>query len=190
MDKATARAAYKLKRTNLSIPEVERMDQQLFQQLQAFDWSGITYLHCYLSIAKFKEYDTMPFIEWIWENYPKIHIVISKSDFETHELKHYLMEKDAPLEHNPWGIPEPVNAPEIDVQQIDAVVAPLLVVDRAGNRIGYGKGFYDRFFAACRPDLRKLGISYFVPIDHIDGIQSWDIPISIVFTPEGTYELG
>jgi 5-formyltetrahydrofolate cyclo-ligase len=39
------------------------------------------------------------------------------------------------------------------------VLVPLLVVDNHGNRIGYGKGFYDRFLSECKSNTKKIGLS-------------------------------
>lgn len=189
MNKAELRKAYKLKRNALSQAELTQLDAQILQQLQGYDWSGITYLHCYLSIEKFKEYNTMPFIHWIWEHHPHIVILISKSDFQTNELTHYPFSAETILSLNAWGIPEPEAGIEVLPRTIDAVLTPLLVLDKAGNRVGYGKGFYDRFFASCRPEVKKLGISYFEPVEQIEDVQPWDVPIEVVFTPENTYFL-
>ena len=86
------------------------------------------------------------------------------------------------LQENAWGIPEPVDAEEVEVSEIDAVLAPLLVVDKQGNRVGYGKGFYDRFFAACRPDVKRLGLSYFEPVENITDVHGLDVPIQVLFS--------
>ena len=189
MNKAEIRSEYKSKRNNLSEAQVKAKDILIFEELKQFDWSGIQYLHCYLAIAKFKEFDTTIFIKWIWTHYPDIKIVISKSDFQTHLLKHYIYGPDTELICNAWGIPEPVAAEEVEARVIDLVLAPLLAVDVLGNRIGYGKGFYDRFFASCKPEVIRTGISYFEPIAEIKDVSTWDVPISTVFTPGKTYFL-
>ncbi|MGV6946818.1 5-formyltetrahydrofolate cyclo-ligase [Sphingobacterium kyonggiense] len=187
MEKAKLRQEYKLKRNELSLEEVKHLDDLLLEELKAYDWSGIKYLHCYLSIEKFKEYNTLPFIKWIWKHFPEITIVISKSDFQSNELTHYSFFKDTSLELNSWGIPEPIAAEEIPATVIDAIITPMLVVDMLGNRVGYGKGFYDRFFVSCKEEVKKLGVSYFPPVDAIDDIQEWDIPIDLAFTPGKTF---
>lgn len=189
MLKADLRKTYKKKRNELSLEEVFSLDAQLFEQLTQYDWSGINYLHCYLSIEKFKEYHTLPFIEWIWANHPEITIVVSKSDFLSNELRHFTFYRDTPLELNAYGIPEPVISEEIEEFKMDAVLTPLLVVDKKGNRVGYGKGFYDRFFASCKPEVKKLGISYFEPVEKVSDVNEWDVPMDVVFTPLDTYYL-
>ncbi len=189
MKKQELRAIYKAKRNALTKEELTLLDQQLLEQLQQYDWSGIRYLHLYLAIEKFKEYNTWSFIKWIWTHYPEIKLVTSISNFQTNELRHYQLEPDTVLLLNSWGIPEPSGAQEVATMEIDAVLTPLLLVDMKGNRVGYGKGFYDRFLASCKPDVIKLGVAYFEPVEVIEDVNEWDVPIDLLFTPGQTFYL-
>jgi 5-formyltetrahydrofolate cyclo-ligase len=56
--------------------------------------------------------------------------------------------------------------------------------------VGYGKGCYDRFLALCRPDIIKIGFSYFEPINEISDTDKFDIPLNYCITPERIYEFG
>ncbi|MGO1817428.1 MAG: 5-formyltetrahydrofolate cyclo-ligase, partial [Sphingobacterium sp.] len=87
---------------------------------------------------------------------------------------------------NAWGIPEPVVDDPVEIGLLDGVLVPLLVADVEGNRVGYGKGFYDRFLARCKPGVLKMGISYFPPIERIENVGAWDIPIDGLFFPQAT----
>mgnify|MGYP002347475921 CR=1 FL=1 len=187
MDKASLRIVYKEKRRMLTDDEVGLLDESLLNQLKELDWSRFKYLHCYLAIEKFKEINTIQFIHWIWGNHPQVQIVISKSNFGTQEMEHFIFNENTHLEENSWGIPEPVNALEIPVDRIDAVICPLLVADHKGNRVGYGKGFYDRFLKSCRSDVVKIGLSYFEPIEQIDDVSEWDMAMNLLVTPKQTY---
>jgi len=59
----------------------------------------------------------------------------------------------------PFGVrePDPAQAPEVDPERIDLVLAPALAVDDDGYRLGYGGGFYDRFLAG--PAVRAMRIA-------------------------------
>ncbi len=88
---------------------------------------------------------------------------------------------------NSWGISEPSSGARIKPEEIDMVVVPLLCFDVSGHRTGYGKGFYDRFLAACRSDCVKIGVSHFGPVDRIDDIREHDVRLDACVTPGHTY---
>jgi 5-formyltetrahydrofolate cyclo-ligase len=85
---------------------------------------------------------------------------------------------------NQWGITEPEYGKEVPPQLIDVVIVPLLAFDTRGNRLGYGKGFYDRFLAECKADVLKIGVSYFEPEQAFEEVDEYDIPLDICVTPE------
>jgi 5-formyltetrahydrofolate cyclo-ligase len=62
------------------------------------------------------------------------------------------------------------------------------VYNTQGNRIGYGKGFYDRFLAECKDDVIKIGLSFFPPETTDFEIDSNDIPLNFCVTPEQVFE--
>lgn len=141
-------------------------------------------LHCFLSIAKFNEIDTTPIIHGMWKNHPQVKVVVPRVNFETDEMESILYTADSETKHNRWLIPEPPEGEMIDVATIDLVIVPLVCVDKSGHRVGYGKGFYDRFLKKVRTDCTKVGLSYFSPVDSIDDIHGGDVPLDFVITPE------
>lgn len=187
MKKAELRSIYKDKRRALLASERARYDRLILEQTQQFDWSNTAYVHCYLPIAEQREFDTWPLISWLWTHYPAIQTVVSRSDFTTHTLSHYRFGPETPIIKNAWGIPEPSSGDPVSEKVLDVVLVPLLAVDVLGNRIGYGKGFYDRFLNACRPEVTKIGISYFPPVEKIEDVGEWDIPVDGLFSPQGTF---
>lgn len=104
------------------------------------------------------------------------------------ELEHYLLADQTPLKNNHWGIPEPQSGIKINPNQIDVVFVPLFIFDKQGHRIGYGKGYYDRFLSKCRKDTIKVGLSYFDPVERIEDIQSHDVSINFGITRDRIYE--
>ena len=71
--------------------------------------------------------------------------------------------------------------------EIDLVFVPLLAFDKKGFRVGYGKGFYDKWLAGCRPDCIKVGFSYFEPVESIDDRHEFDVPLNLCITPHNVY---
>jgi 5-formyltetrahydrofolate cyclo-ligase len=95
------------------------------------------------------------------------------------------------LELNQWGIlePNPQSAIRYPLSEIDLVIVPLLGFDKQGNRVGYGKGFYDRFLARCRSNVIKVGVSFFDPIDGISDITPLDIRLDYCITPTRVWKM-
>lgn len=103
----------------------------------------------------------------------------------TRNMHHFIWDDTTRFLPNRWGIeePDPICSQQLDTQRIDAVLVPLTAYDRQGNRVGYGGGYYDRFLAECRPDIIKIGVSFFEPIDLISDVDEWDIPLDLCVTP-------
>ena len=103
------------------------------------------------------------------------------------DLQHYLLTDTTKLKLNRWKIPEPVSGIKIDPQQLDLVFVPLLGCDTFGNRVGYGKGFYDKFLANCKKDVIKVGLSFFPPDKDILEVEDFDIALDYCITPKAIY---
>lgn len=88
------------------------------------------------------------------------------------------------LEPSKFGILEPKieNIKIGNREDIDLTIVPGVVFDRKGNRIGYGAGYYDKFFSSLKNDICKIGICYSFQI--IDTIvpSSYDVPVDYLVT--------
>lgn len=84
-----------------------------------------------------------------------------------------------------FGAPEPASGEKVAPGEIDVVIVPGLAFDRAGHRVGYGRGFYDRFLATLRPDALTVGICFFVQlVDEVPHGRG-DRPVDLVVTEHG-----
>lgn len=182
MKKQTLRKLYKQKRTNLSEEEIKSFQENIFQQILKIDFSSEKNIHIFLPIEKQKEINTYPIIEFLQKIGKQI--IISKSDFKTNTLTHFIFDCNTVLKTNEWGIPEPINATQIDVKQIDLVFVPLLISDKKNYRVGYGKGFYDRFLSECKPTVKTIGLNFFKPITQIENINEFDVPLDLILYPK------
>ncbi len=185
MNKKEARQKYKAARKLLSDVEIETKSLAIANRLLQLDVWNKTYFHLFLSIVEQKEVDT-EFILQILAGKDK-EIVVSKSNFETGEMTHFLLTDNTKFIKNAYNIPEPINGLEVPVSKIDVVFVPLLAYDKQGNRVGYGKGFYDTFLAECKPETIKIGLSFFEPDAQIEGIFESDIRLDYCITPEKIY---
>lgn len=185
MTKTELRKAYKLLRSQLSEEQVEDLSLSIANQLLKLPIWDFEFYHTFLSIREHKEVNT-DYILNILSGKDK-HIVISKSDFKTLEMTHVLLSDNTKIIKNSWNIPEPVNGIPINEKQIDVVFIPLLTFDKTGHRVGYGKGFYDKFLAKCRQDTLKIGLSFFNSTESINDVFDEDIKLNYCVTPENIY---
>ncbi|WP_204344259.1 5-formyltetrahydrofolate cyclo-ligase [Psychroserpens algicola] len=186
MTKDQLRSVHKLLRNKLSQEQVETLSLNIANQLLTLAIWDYEFYHLFLSITEHNEVNT-DYILNILSGKDK-HIVISKSDFQTLDMSHYLLTDSTKIKKNRWNIPEPIDGISIDPKQIDVVFIPLLAFDNTGNRVGYGKGFYDKFLAKCRPDTIKIGLSFFDSATLVTDVFEGDIKLDYCVTPEKVYK--
>jgi len=102
-------------------------------------------------------------------------------------MNHIHFEDTSELINNEFGIDEPESGNKILEDEIDLVLVPLLAFDKKGFRVGYGKGFYDKFLFNCRIDTLKIGLSFFDPVDEIVDINQFDISLNYCVTPKDVF---
>jgi len=185
MDKTQFRKKYKELRKQLSQEILAEFSLEIANKaLQLPIWEG-NYYHIFLSIAEKKEVDTQ-FLLHILQGRDKS-IVVSKTNFKTIELDHFLLQEHTRLAISNYGIPEPVEGLEVAAGQLDVIFIPLLAFDKRGNRIGYGKGFYDKFLSKCSQKAVFVGLSLFEPEDSIPTTPH-DVPLHFCVTPTKVFQ--
>ena len=182
MLKKEARKKSKEARKKLSVEEIEEKSLAIANQILKLDIWENTYFHIFLPIEEQKEVNS-EFILNILQAKDK-EIVISKSDFETTSMHHVLLTDNTKIKKNEYNIPEPINGLSVPTEMIDVVFVPLLAYDKQGNRVGYGKGFYDKFLSECKPNVIKIGLSFFEPEELIEDIFENDIKLNFCVNPE------
>lgn len=185
MKKATLRATYKEKRNALTVNDVDDLSLQIANALLQLDIWDKSFYHIFLSIEEQKEINT-DFILNILSGKDK-NIVISKSDFNTYEMTHFLLTDATVIKKNYYNIPEPVDGIAIPSEKIDVVFVPLLAFDKQGHRVGYGKGFYDKFLSQCNPETLKIGLSFFEAETQIEDTFESDVTLDYCVTPKTVY---
>jgi len=183
MLKAEIRKQVLTERLSISEEVYLSLNKKLLEQFSQLDLSHIKILHIFLPIIEKKEPNTFLLIEWLKKNHPQIKIIVPKADFETTLLSHHEYIGEHDLKKNLYNILEPQKG-NLHNAEVDLVIVPLLAFDKKGYRVGYGKGFYDRFLQNI--NAQKIGLSLFAAIDKIDDVHKNDIRLDLCITPTET----
>ncbi|HZY82604.1 MAG TPA: 5-formyltetrahydrofolate cyclo-ligase [Cyclobacteriaceae bacterium] len=185
MTKAEARVEYLRKRQALKDADRDELNRQIYERVFASGYlDSASTIHAFLSMERTREPDTWKIIEKIL---PRKKVVIPRIN-EQGLLDHFYYEGLHQLKQSSLGILEPQQGIPATVNKIDLVIVPLVIFDVEGNRVGYGKGFYDRFLKDCRSDCKKIGISFFRPVEKLDDVEEHDVPLDACFTPRQLFE--
>ena len=186
MDKTALRKKYKALRNSLSENEIEEKSLAIANKILTLPLWEQTYFHIFLPITEQKEVNT-EFILHILSGKDK-EIIVSKADFATRKMTHFLLTDNTKVKKNEYNIPEPVDGIEVPSKKIDVVFVPLLAFDKKGHRVGYGKGFYDKFLSECQTETIKIGLSFFEAEEFINDVHEGDMQLDYCVTPKTIYE--
>ena len=186
--KQELREKYLEQRKQISSKDKLKFDDLMLLELQQINFNAVETVLTYWGISKNNEPNTHLFSSYLRHIIPDLKIAYPVSNFETNEMKAILIDEETIYKTNEYGITEPKFGEEIIAPEIDLIFVPLIVCDKQGFRVGYGKGFYDKFLANCNSNVVTIGFSYFEPIDKIEDVNEFDIPLCCCITPNNIYE--
>jgi 5-formyltetrahydrofolate cyclo-ligase len=186
MLKKELRQKYKALRSQLSENDLEEMSLSIANKVLTLPIWEKSYFHIFLSITEHKEINTENILHLL--SGKDKNIIISKSDFVTREMTHFLLTDNTKIKKNQYNIPEPVDGIEVPTHKIEVVFVPLLAFDKSGHRAGYGKGFYDNFLKECKSETIKIGLSFFEAEEKIEDVFDGDVKLDYCVTPNEVYE--
>jgi 5-formyltetrahydrofolate cyclo-ligase len=183
MTKKELRTKYLSLRKQLAPGQVQVISEEICQHLFVNFKLEDKFVSLFLPIERKNEINTY----LIWEKALSFgaKVAIPKMNAETLDLKHILFETEDQLEISDWGIPEPKKGKVIAADRLEYVFVPLLIFDNQGNRVGYGKGIYDRFLKKCSPSCKFIGLSHFDTFESIEDILPSDVKLDGCITPNG-----
>lgn len=180
------------RRKALTPQEVQQKSQAIFSHWEKAFASRASQpgfaIHIFQSIRERCEPDTSFFFDYLHTTCPHTRIVIPVVEPAADKLIHVALAADMQMVVNRWGIPEPL-APwkPVAAKVPDMVLVPLLGFDEQGQRLGYGKGHYDRFLACTRPECLRIGIAFELSRLPALPAEPHDIPLDAVVTEQGVY---
>lgn len=180
--KDQVRQEYKKRRRQLSDEEAERLSQLVCGQAKSFleERKELRRIHIFLPISSQREVDTFPLLDFLWAN--DYDVYTSLVDSTSGNLKTVSVPAGVTFHHDSWGIPIPATYEEKNPEAIELIFVPLLAYDLHGMRVGFGKGYYDRFFSSFQSLPVKVGMSFFEPEERLP-TESHDIPLDFCITP-------
>lgn len=187
MLKTELRHRYLAERLKLSDDEVSQLSLQIFRNfLTTFSPDKSDIIHCFIPLTEKNEVNTQPFFNYFFEN--KIAVVVPK--IFDHKIIAVPITRETVLVKQKWGISEPESNEDFGADSLTHIIVPLLYADPKGNRVGYGKGFYDAFFAGANPEALKIGVNFFPPVEEIDDMWENDVPLDYLVTPTEVLSFG
>ncbi|OLY92916.1 5-formyltetrahydrofolate cyclo-ligase [Cnuella takakiae] len=186
MRKKEARALFRAKRAAITDAEANRWNDLLLISFQQAGLPFVAKVLSYYPSGEKGEVDTFLLTRYLAFSNPGVAIAFPRitTDFGIDAI---VPDSEEDFVPNAYDILEPATGLKLEPEEVDLVLVPLLAYDLQGNRAGYGKGYYDRFLAACRPDCLKVGLSYFEPVSLLEDTHEFDIPLDLCITPSKVY---
>ena len=171
----------------MSEVEYQNLSHQICEKFfETINLSSILTIHIFLPIATKREPDTWLIINRLQKEFPLASIVLPRVMGD--DMEHILFENQNQLKKNKWQIWEPETGKLTTTKDLDLVLVPLLAFDAQGHRVGYGRGYYDRFLKDCRPDCLKVGVSFFEAEKEIVERLDADVMLDLCITPKSIYK--
>jgi 5-formyltetrahydrofolate cyclo-ligase len=164
------------------------LDDLLLIQFQHIDFSDFQSLFSYWPMENHSEPNVELMARYLRLMIPDIQIAYPVIDSTDLSMKAILTNENTVFKTNEWGMTEPIGETIILPQKLQLIFIPLLTFDKRGFRVGFGKGYYDRYLANCQMETVKVGFSYFEPIDQISDTNQFDVPLNYCITPQHIYE--
>lgn len=157
--KAEIRSELKLRRQSMTEEEARASNQKILNMLSKnIDWSAVSSLNTYLSVAEWNEVDTWSLLEYVWKNWP--HIQTSTMRITDNTMQAVVIDPSTEWVQHEWGVSEPKGGQVLtEDHNYDVIIVPVLGFDDQNNRLGLGKGYYDRFLKS-QSQAQKIGLAY------------------------------
>ncbi|MHA4847082.1 5-formyltetrahydrofolate cyclo-ligase [Flavitalea antarctica] len=188
MLKSELRREYLNKRLDLEDEQIEVFTRQIKSHLETLSLPDVKFLLSYYPLVSRKEFNVAVCEQVILSRFPLAKIAWPKTDPDIVGMEAHLLEEQGLFAKNKYDILEPIGNAIVAPVLIDLVFVPLLAFDKNGFRVGYGKGYYDRYLIRCRKDVVKIGFSFFGAVEPVSDINEFDVPLDYCITPSRLYE--
>lgn len=188
MQKKELRKIFIEKRKSISQAEKTRWQDLLLIQFQKLSLPLLHTVFTYTAMEAYNEIGTATIIDYLQFKNPGLQVAYPVCNFSNWTMQAVMADADTGFIVNKFGTLEPDSSAILKPENVEMVIVPLLCFDEQGYRVGYGKGFYDKYLGNVSSNCIKIGLSYFNAIDKIDDRNEFDVPLNYCITPERIYE--
>lgn len=190
MKKQEIREELLQKRKELNSTDYEKLNEDLSINLRKFlqDKGLNLKIGSFFPMANKKEVNTIVFHNWMRAEPFNHQIYLPKTGNDC-SMDFFLFEENSPLIKSALGVSEldteglePLNPKDLDI-----ILVPLIAIDIQGNRVGYGKGYYDRYLARLGKNTTIIGLSLDLPVEVLEDINEFDFKIPQAVSPHGIH---
>jgi 5-formyltetrahydrofolate cyclo-ligase len=182
MTKQELRNKYKILRKELDQTTIDQLSRACFKNLFSNFNLENKNVGIFLPIQSNNEPNTFLLLSEFSSN--SINYFAPKIDQDSDKMDFYSIPSENQIEYGLYRIPEPLPINKTELSCLDIILIPLLCFDFKGNRVGYGKGYYDRLLKNEPEKLVKIGVSLFNEPEKIDDINLTDISMDYCITPQ------
>ena len=139
-------------------------------------WQQARTVGAYISLPD--EVQTRPLLRHAWQRGKQI--VAPAVERFNHNLTFHRLSRTDELRWRSHGLLEPPRTRPVAHELIDLVLVPGVGFDERGYRLGFGKGYYDRFLGSCR--AFRIGLAFEAQLTAVLPTGAWDIPVDCIVT--------
>ena len=188
MIKSTVRKEFLQRRMDIVEEELQQQTALIAFNFKKLLLPPARYLLSYHPVASRREFDVSVCEDILKQQNPSLSVAWPRIHVDMLDMEAGLVEREGLFIKNRYNILEPISGATIAPTQLDVIFVPLVAFDTRGYRVGYGKGYYDKYLPRCRPDAVKVGFSYFEALERIEDIDDFDVPLNFCITPQRIYE--
>lgn len=152
---------------------------QLLQELKS------TSVILYLASRRNREIATDDIMKYCLDGNIMVAVPVTTS---IHDIIPSRMSQNTSLIEDKWGIPVPKELESVSGEELSVAIVPMLGADKSGYRIGYGKGYYDRFLARY-PHIITIGLCPMLTLHEEIPVERHDIPLNYIVTEKNTLRI-
>ena len=188
MIKSTVRKEFLQRRMDILEEELQQQTALIAFNFKKLSLPAVKYLLSYNPVLSRREFDVSVCEDILKQQNPSLNIAWPRIHVDMLDMEAGLVEREGLFIKNRFNILEPISGAIIAPDQLDVIFVPLVAFDVRGYRVGYGKGYYDKYLARCRADAVKVGFSFFEAVEYIEDIDDFDVPLNFCITPQRIYE--